>query len=78
VDVDAFMRTTLASLEWWKRQPGWTKDNGKFIPYPASWINGGHWEDIVDNKDAQGQGKAEFLQGDAESDDDLLRRMQGG
>jgi hypothetical protein len=78
VDVEAFMRTTLASLEWWKQQPGWTKDNGKFIPYPASWLNGGHWEDIVDNKDAQDQGKAEFLRGDAESDDDLLRRMQGG
>ena len=78
VDVDAFMRTTLASLEWWKQQPGWTKDNGKFIPYPASWLNGGHWEDSVDNKDMQGQSKAEFLRGDAESDDDLLRRMQGG
>lgn len=82
VDVEAFMRTTLASLEWWKQQPGWTKDNGKFIPYPASWLNGGHWEDSVDNQDVicqSGQmGQAEFLKGDAESDDDLLRRMQGG
>lgn len=23
----------------------WQKDNGKFIPYPASWLNGGRWDD---------------------------------
>jgi hypothetical protein len=25
----------------------WSKDGGKFIPYPASWLNRGGWEDEV-------------------------------
>lgn len=81
VDVERFMRITLASLEWWKKQDNWVKYQGKFIPYPASWLNGGHWEDYEENKDVQipgRTGQAEFLQGDAESDDELIKRMQGG
>ena len=23
----------------------WRRDGGKFIPYPATWLNGGRWED---------------------------------
>ena len=77
-DVDGFMATTLASVEWWKTQDSWTKDQGKYVPHPATWLNRGSWADARDNKDAQAPGRPEFLQGDAESDDDLLRRMQGG
>ena len=31
----------------------WTKDNGKYVPYPATWLNRGGWEDefkAVDNR----------------------------
>lgn len=28
----------------------WTKDNGKFIPHPASWLNGHRWEDELGSK----------------------------
>lgn len=27
--------------------PSWTKDNGQFIPHPATWLNGKRWEDEV-------------------------------
>ncbi|MBF9244626.1 helix-turn-helix domain-containing protein [Pseudomonas syringae pv. tomato] len=27
--------------------PGWTKDNGQFIPHAATWLNGKRWEDEV-------------------------------
>ena len=23
----------------------WTKDNGEYIPHPATWINAGRWDD---------------------------------
>jgi hypothetical protein len=26
----------------------WTKENGKYIPYPATWLNQGRWADEVD------------------------------
>lgn len=29
----------------------WSKDNGKFIPHPATWINGNRWEDEVNLTD---------------------------
>jgi len=25
----------------------WTKEGGKFIPHPATWINGRRWEDEI-------------------------------
>lgn len=28
-----------------KRDPQWTKNNGDYIPLPASWLNGKRWED---------------------------------
>lgn len=26
----------------------WSKDNGQFIPYPATWLNQGRWEDEIE------------------------------
>jgi hypothetical protein len=75
-DVDAFMKTLMASLEWWKRESSWMKDGGKFIPHPATWINRGSWEDSKENSEASGG--AQFLRGNDESDEELIRRMQGG
>ena len=76
-DPDKFMSVTLASLAYWKKQEQWTKDKGKFIPYPASWLNAGHWNDRPDDAESN-LGQATFLKGDAESNDDLLKRMMGG
>ena len=30
-----------------KNSPEWLKDDGRFIPYPATWLNGGRWDDEV-------------------------------
>ena len=35
----------LAALDAQKRSQDWLKDGGQFIPYPASWLNAGRWED---------------------------------
>lgn len=35
----------LDALEWQTKQPEWRKDNGQYIPLPASWLNGRRWED---------------------------------
>jgi hypothetical protein len=42
---DDLLQQILKSLEWQKLQPDWQKDNGQFIPLPASWLNGRRWED---------------------------------
>ena len=76
-DIEGFMSTLTASLEWWKAQPSWTGNDGKYIPYPATWLNRGQWDDITSNS-GNDSSKAEFLKGDSDTDADLIRRMQGG
>jgi hypothetical protein len=35
----------LADVEAKKRTQDWKKDGGKYIPYPATYLNGKRWED---------------------------------
>ena len=44
VDVDVLVRAVEAQ----KRTAQWTKDKGRFIPNPATWLNQGRWEDEVE------------------------------
>jgi len=37
----------MAALEKQKKSRQWTKDNGEYIPHPATWLNGRRWEDQV-------------------------------
>jgi len=44
---ERYERHTLGvlALAWQARQPGWLKDDGQYIPLPATWLNGARWED---------------------------------
>ncbi|TBV01264.1 hypothetical protein DNK34_21550 [Pseudomonas dryadis] len=35
----------MAALPKHCQRPDWLKDNGQFVPLPASWLNGKRWED---------------------------------
>lgn len=35
----------LQALDWQVHQPSWRRDQGQYIPYPASWLRGGRWMD---------------------------------
>lgn len=37
--------TIMAAVRASKNSLDWTKDNGRYIPHPATWLNGGRWED---------------------------------
>jgi hypothetical protein len=45
--TDELFQTIMAALERQKELPQWKKDGGKFIPYPATWLNGRRWEDEI-------------------------------
>ena len=45
-DIDVVIK----SLTMFKKCDQWTKDKGKFIPYPASWLNAEGWNDIIETK----------------------------
>jgi hypothetical protein len=42
-----FFDRIIRSLEAQKRLPQWTKDDGQFIPLPATWLNQERWDDEV-------------------------------
>lgn len=35
----------LDALTWQRQQPAWVKDEGQFVPYPATWLRGERWTD---------------------------------
>lgn len=37
----------MAALERQKASEEWRKEGGRYIPYPASWLNGRRWEDEI-------------------------------
>ena len=37
----------MAGLRKWKASDEWTRDGGRFVPHPATWLNGRRWEDEV-------------------------------
>ena len=39
------IESILSSLAIQVKSTDWTKENGKYVPYPATWINGARWED---------------------------------
>lgn len=40
--------TILDAVDNQKRSNDWIKDAGKYIPYPATWLNAGAWEDEME------------------------------
>lgn len=43
----------MTALDGFKSSRDWKKDNGQFIPYPATWLNGKQWEDDIPKENAQ-------------------------
>ncbi|MGH8908301.1 MAG: hypothetical protein ACRD0K_17780 [Egibacteraceae bacterium] len=41
----ALIETMIAAVLRQRQSPQWTKDGDKFIPHPATWLNGRRWED---------------------------------
>ena len=44
-DRDLLLRKMIGAVRVQKRSEQWTKDNGKFIPMPSTWLNQRRWED---------------------------------
>lgn len=57
--------TVMQALEKHKSGKQWLEDNGQFIPYPTTWLNGERWNDevvVFDNRNPkQSQGMKEIL-----------------
>ena len=59
---EALLQTMLEAVERFKESEQWKEDNGRFIPYPATWINQKRWEDEPQKASAKSQGKTVVAQ----------------
>lgn len=39
------VESLLQAIAWQKRSDQWSRDGGRYIPNPATWLNQGRWED---------------------------------
>jgi len=46
--TESLLAKMLDAIEKQKQTDQWSKNGGEFIPYPATWLNGGSWNDVVD------------------------------
>jgi len=44
---DELLGTILRAVEEWSKSEAWLKDDGKYIPLPATWLRGNRWEDVI-------------------------------
>lgn len=75
----AVLTTILTSLEWQKQSENWTKDNGEYIPHPATYLNQRRWEDEPDGNKASSQDDDNlFLRGIREERERKARKRMDG
>ena len=55
---EALLAKILTAIEKQKQTAQWQEDGGRFVPYPATWLNGHRWEDEVQAAPAGGSGPA--------------------
>lgn len=51
----------IKQIERFKNTDSWKKDNGQFIPYAITWLNGRRWEDEVEIKEEPKKEKSKIL-----------------
>lgn len=42
---DELLAAMLAAIERQRTSADWVRESGRYIPHPATWLNGGRWED---------------------------------
>ena len=67
------LETLLQALEQQKKSTDWQKENGQFIPHPATWLNGKRWEDQLSQAGYHKGGQRQLDADEIEA----VRRMMG-
>lgn len=57
--VSVPVKTLIDAVNSQKNSEQWRKDNGQYIPNPATWLNKGRWDDVLTEAGAQ-QTKEEY------------------
>ena len=75
---DEIVQKILSALEQQKKSVDWLKDNGQYVPFPATWLNGRRWEDeIQEVQNGKISGNCAMPTTEAKSESDWLRGFNG-
>lgn len=58
---EVLRRRILLAVAAHRARADWCKEDGKYIPYPASWLRGERWEDTLDAEIRPGRTLAQIL-----------------
>ena len=53
----ALFNKIMQSIAEAKASEQWRKQNGQFIPNPATWLNQGRWDDVIESATEQRKGE---------------------
>ena len=78
---EKLMETLLAAIGRQKQTEQWRKQDGQFIPNPATWLRHRRWEDDVGPASRAAKGNGDYAQRDyaepEESLEDMMKRLGG-
>lgn len=66
----------ISAVEAQKKSGQWTRDNGRYIPNPSTWLNQGRWEDDIQPLDKKPRCKTAPSEEHEYDMDDLRRRAK--
>jgi len=77
---DALFQKIMNGLARWVDSDQWKSDGGRYIPYPASWLNARQWEDEVRQAGSSAKVTAHgYTQRDYSGEqEDAMKRMLAG
>ena len=67
------VETLIAAVEEQKASEQWTRDNGQYIPNPATWLNQGRWQDELETARPKGAPSMDY--GDQTENMERMRKM---
>jgi hypothetical protein len=76
------LKAIMNGLEKWKGSDQWMKEDGQYIPYPATWLNKRRWEDPPEKREKPAPVPAkqvvaqQYEQRDYHDDMDEIMRQQ--
>ena len=70
----ALLQIMLTAIEEQKKSPEWTKNDGQYIPYPATWLHRGQWEDEVQRENVSAP---KYMPANFDVEADFERRILG-
>ena len=74
----ALFEKIMKAVDLQKRSEDWQRENGRYIPYPATWLNGGYWDNEIKEVRDDGRHDSDRRTGSSSDVGAAFQRRKGG